>query len=59
MGLHDRPGIVELISSRYGLREDTTKGWLASTTFAPRQAVDPDMDDKILATLEDAGFLAR
>lgn len=57
--LHDRPGIVELISTRYGLREDTTQGWLDSTRFASRQAVDPDMDDKILATLEDAGFLAR
>ena len=59
VGLHDRPCIVELISSRYGLRKDTTQDWLDSTTFAPRQAVDPEMDDEVLATLEEAGFLTR
>ena len=56
IGLHDRPDVVGLISDRYGLEEETTKSWLASTSFVERSPMDPTIADTVLATLSAAGF---
>ncbi len=55
--LHGLDGAVEMISTRYGLNEETASGWLDTTRFAPRQAMDPAIASDVLSTLESAGFL--
>lgn len=55
-GLHQRPGITELIATRYGLRPTTAESWLQTTTFAERSAMDPAIATKVLQTLAAAGF---
>jgi sulfonate transport system substrate-binding protein len=57
--LHARSSVVEEIMARYGLDAETTKGWLASTTFAPRQPMDPDLGESVLAALKRAGFVSE
>lgn len=56
IALHDRPGLVDLVSSRYGLDTATVEGWLVATTFAERQPWDPTIGRDALATLRAAGF---
>ena len=56
--LHNRPAIIEEIMSRYGLDAETTRGWLASTTYSPRQPMDSALADRVLATLTNAGFVS-
>lgn len=46
----------ELVADRYGISIDQAKGWFAATTFAPRQAMEPDIATEVLATLERAGL---
>lgn len=46
----------DLVAERYGISLDQAKGWFASTTFAPRQAMEPDIAVEVLATLERAGL---
>lgn len=55
-GLHQRPGVVEELGRRYGLDRATVEEWLAATTFAPRQAWDPDIGGEVRQTLADAGL---
>ncbi len=55
--LHGLDGAVEMISTRYGLNEETASGWLDTTSFAPRQPKDPAIASDVLSTLESAGFL--
>ncbi len=54
--LHDRPGIDRELARRYGLRSETARSWLESTIFAPREAMDPSIAEKVLDTLAGAGF---
>ena len=55
-GLHDRPGIVDTLTSRYGIEPDGAEAWLDATTFAARGPFDPQIRADTLATLERAGF---
>ncbi len=50
------PNAVDLVAGRYGLQPDTVRSWLASTTFAGRSAMDPDISRKVLDTLARAGL---
>lgn len=54
--LHDRPGVVDELAERYGLTPDTVSAWLATTTFAPRSAFDPEIARSVADTLARAGF---
>lgn len=54
--LHDRPGIVETLTTRYGIQPAGAEAWLEATTFAPRGAFDAQIHIDALATLERAGF---
>ena len=55
-GLHELPGVVDLLAERYGISRTAADEWLASTTFAPRSAFDPEIAAATLATLRRAGF---
>lgn len=54
--LHERPAIVEELTSRYEISEASAQAWLDATTFAPRGAVDQAMLANTIATLRRAGF---
>ena len=54
--LHDRPAIDQELARRYGLRSETVRSWLDTTIFAPREAMDPSIAQKVLDTLAEAGF---
>ena len=55
-GLHDRSGIVDTLTSRYGIESDGAEAWLDATTFAARGPFDQQIQADALATLERAGF---
>ena len=55
-GLHDLPGIVDMLAERYGITTAGAEAWLEATTFAPRLAFDPEIATSTLATLRRAGF---
>ncbi len=46
----------ELVADRYGITLEQAKGWFASTTFAARRAMEPDIAADVLATLTRAGL---
>ncbi len=50
-GLHDRPDIVEILTSRYGLSEVTAREWLACTTFSTNGVFDPTEAEKVRTAL--------
>lgn len=54
--LHDRPGVAEELSQRYGLTVETVLAWLEVTRFEPRRAFDPALAASVGATLVGAGF---
>lgn len=54
--LHSRNDVIETLTQRYELTPESAQAWLDTTTFAPRQAVDPSMLDSTLAQLRRAGF---
>ncbi|MEM7288071.1 MAG: ABC transporter substrate-binding protein [Actinomycetota bacterium] len=56
VGLHDRAGIADTLSSRYGITPAGAEAWLEATTFAPRSAFDPEIATTTLRTLRRAGF---
>ncbi len=56
VGLHERPGVEDELSTRYGLDRPTVEAWLAATRFAPRGPWDPAVGDEVRATLTDAGL---
>ncbi|MCP5029734.1 MAG: ABC transporter substrate-binding protein [Actinomycetia bacterium] len=51
VALHARPDIVEVLTSRYGLGEETARQWLASTEFSADGAFDPAEADEIRSAL--------
>jgi sulfonate transport system substrate-binding protein len=55
-GLHDRSGIVDTLTSRYGIEPDGAEAWLDATTFAARGPFDQQIQADTLATLERARF---
>lgn len=54
--LHQRPGVVEELSDRYGLKTETVSAWLDATRFQPRGAFDPSVATSVAAALAGAGF---
>ncbi|MEZ5342052.1 MAG: hypothetical protein R2706_11570 [Acidimicrobiales bacterium] len=54
--LHQRPGIIDEITSRYGLPTDVAQEWLDSVRFAPRGPLDQTLAPTVLDTLRQAGF---
>ena len=56
VALHDRPEIVDELTSRYEISELSAREWLDATTFAPAGPVDQAMLADTLATLRRAGF---
>ena len=55
-GLHSLSGVVDTLADRYGLTTAGAAAWLDATTFAPREAFDPEIAVSTLATLRRAGF---
>jgi sulfonate transport system substrate-binding protein len=56
VGLHDRPGVVDELSQRYGLTTETVRSWLEATAYRPRSAMDPEVPRSVADTLRRAGF---
>ncbi|MEM8923180.1 MAG: ABC transporter substrate-binding protein [Actinomycetota bacterium] len=56
VALHDRPGIVDELTARYGLDTDTAEAWLATTAFGPRGPWDPAIGADVRRTLAAAGL---
>jgi len=56
VALHDRPGVVEELSQRYGLTAETVLAWLEATRFEPRGAFDPAIGHSVASALAAAGF---
>lgn len=54
--LHDRAGVVEELSERYGLTAETVRAWLEATSFEQRSAFAPTIARSVADTLADAGF---
>ncbi len=51
----DRSDRIDLVTSRYGIDAETAEAWFASTTFAPRGAMDPTIAGTVRKTLQRLG----
>lgn len=54
--LHDRPDIIDTLTSRYDLTTENARAWLETTNFAERQAVEAAVLADTLVQLRRAGF---
>lgn len=51
LGLHARPDVIDVLTSRYGLRPETAREWLENTTFSANGQFDPAEADEIRTAL--------
>ncbi len=56
VGLQGRAGVVDELSTTYGLTVETVEGWLATTEYGPRAPFDRSIADQVRQVLGAAGL---